>query len=131
MPLRRGTFGYCGGMDDLVMLRKSVSRVLVDFPVVFSYLYGSRATGTEREHSDVDIAVYFDAGVEPARRFEYVLRIGVVLERTLASPVDVLDLNGASLRIAGRVLSERVILTGFDSVERVRFETRLLPQYLD
>lgn len=49
----------------------------------------------------------------------------------LHRPVDVVDLAEANLRLAGRIITERVVVTGMDRSERVRFEVDLLPRYLE
>lgn len=58
---------------------------------VFAYLHGSRAWGTAREDSDVDIAAYFHGAAPQA--FKVLLPAGV----------DLLVLNRAPLELAGRV----------------------------
>jgi uncharacterized protein len=118
-------------VPDREQLRAIVGEVLADEPVVFSYLFGSRARDQQRGSSDVDIAVSFRPELSASERFDRTLQIGVALERVLQCRVDVVDLAEAPLRLAGRILTERVILTGYDSRERVRYETDLLPQYLD
>lgn len=46
-------------------------------------------------------------------------------------PVDLVDLDLAPFRLAGRIATERVVLTGHDEPERVSFETAIVPRYLD
>lgn len=116
---------------ELAALRRTVGEVLADHPVLFSYLFGSHARGEGTGDSDVDIAVLFAPDLTPSARFAHCLEIGGALERGLGRPVDVVDLAEAPLRLAGRILTERVILTGMDRAERVHYETDLLPRYLD
>ena len=79
----------------------------------------------------MDVAVRFADGLEKGDRFARRLRIGVELERELAREVDVIDLEDAPLRLAGRILTERIVVSGLASPERVRYETNLFPRYID
>lgn len=81
--------------------------------------------------SDVDVAVRFAPGTGAHERFERALRLGVELERALRRPVDVVDLDEAPLGLAGRILTERRVVTGLDSPERVHYETALYRPYID
>lgn len=118
-------------MDTIPQLRATVAPLLDDAGVRFSYLFGSRAGGRAHEESDVDIAVAFDASIPPEVRADRLLRLGVHLEGALQTPVDLVDLAVAPFRLAGRIVTERIVLTGHDEPDRVRFEEQTLPLYLD
>lgn len=45
--------------------------------------------------------------------------------------MDVIDLEDAPLRLAGRILTERIVVSGLASPERVHYETNLFPRYVD
>ena len=72
-----------------------------------------------RVASDVDVALHFGPGVAAGERFDRALRIGVELERALGRDVDLVDLEDAPLRLVGRILTERVVVTGLQRPERV------------
>lgn len=118
-------------MEDLPALVQRIGAVLTEHPVAFSYVFGSVARGDGGSASDVDVAVHFADGLEKGDRFARRLRIGVELERELAREVDVIDLEDAPLRLAGRILTERIVVSGLASPERVRYETNLFPRYID
>jgi predicted nucleotidyltransferase len=118
-------------MDTISGLRTTVTPLLDDAGVRFSYLFGSRAGGRATEESDVDIAVAFDPSTTPEARADRLLRLGVRLERALQTPVDLVDLADAPLRLAGRIVTERIVLTGHDEPDRVSFEEQVLPRYFD
>lgn len=118
-------------MDDIEELRHAVGKLFADAGVVFSYLFGSRALGRATRQSDTDIAVRFGPTIARAERQDRLLRLGAALEQALQGPVDLVDLAEAPLRLAGRIATERIILTGHDEPERVRFETEIVPRYLD
>jgi uncharacterized protein len=112
-------------------LRHDIAEVVGSYPVVFSYVFGSIARGEERADSDVDVAVHFEPGLDASQRFHLCLRLGVDLEAALRREVDVIDLEEAPLRLAGRILTERVVVTGLDRPERVRYETSIYRPYVD
>jgi uncharacterized protein len=120
---------YGDPVDDDVLRR--VAEVVSDHPVAFSYVFGSVARGDDRANSDVDVAVHFELGMGASDRFQACLRLGGELEVALARPVDVVDLEEADLRFAGRILTERVVVTGRERVERVRWETAIYRPYVD
>jgi predicted nucleotidyltransferase len=85
----------------------------------FAYLHGSRAAGTQRAGSDIDIAAYFGGQVpEP---FEILLPPGV----------DLLVLDHAPLELAGRVAAGGRLLFEADPVARVRWEATTRKIYFD
>ncbi len=85
----------------------------------FAYLHGSRAAGTQRPGSDIDIAAYF--GDRPPQSFEILLPPGV----------DLLVLDRAPLELAGRVAVGGKLLFDADPVARVRWEARTRKIYFD
>lgn len=98
---------------------------------MFAYLFGSRARGDERPDSDVDVAIYLDERLDADERFRLHLRIGADLERAVGGQVDLIVLNDAPLRLAGRIITERSTVLGHDEPRRVRYEVDLFPQYVD
>lgn len=112
-------------------LQRTLASVLAEHPIGFSYLFGSVARGEDRDGSDVDVAVHFHPGMPADERLDATLRLGGELERRLRREVDVVDLEDAPLRLQGRILTERIILTGHQSAVRVRFETEVFPRYID
>jgi uncharacterized protein len=116
-------------MDDELPFR--IAEIVARHPVAFSYLFGSVARGEDRPESDVDVAVHFEPGMDAATRFDRALRLGGELEVALKRAVDVVDLEEAPLRLAGRILTERVVVTGHQRVDRVRWETAIYRPYVD
>jgi len=110
---------------------EDLAAVIAGYPVVFAYLFGSVARELDRPDSDVDVAVYFEPDLDAGERFKQALRLGVDLERALGREVDVVDLGDAPLRLAGRILTERVVIVGMERPERVRYETELFRRYID
>lgn len=85
----------------------------------FALIHGSRAAGTHRADSDVDIAAWWP-GTPPAG-FEVELPVGV----------DLLVLNTAPLEIAGRVAVTGQLLYDDDPPARVRWVATTRKIYFD
>lgn len=85
----------------------------------FAFLHGSRAAGTARAGSDVDVAAHF-GGRDPE-------------PWTVDVPprVDLAVLDSASLELAGRVALHGVLLFDDDPPARVEWQARLRLMYLD
>lgn len=119
-------------MDVVERLREAARRELIDAPVVLAYLFGSVATGRPRRGSDVDVAVLLDPSV-PAERF---LDLSLEIARRLSTAsgvanIEVVVLNDAPLPLRGRAVRERVVLYSRDEPLRVRFEGKVLKEFLD
>jgi predicted nucleotidyltransferase len=85
----------------------------------FAYLFGSRAAGSYRPESDIDIAAYF--GDQPPNSFEVLVPPGV----------DLMVLDRAPLELAGRVATGGKLLFDDDPVVRVRWEATTRKIYFD
>lgn len=90
------------------MIRDAVGR-LRDAGARFAFLHGSRATGTARPTSDVDLAAWWDG--DAPQSFEVDLPLGV----------DLLVLNRAPLELAGRVAMAGRLVLDDDPAARVRW----------
>ena len=85
----------------------------------FAFLHGSRARGTARPHSDMDVAAWWPDAAPPS--FDVLLPTGV----------DLLVLNNAPLELAGRVALEGVVLFDDDPAERVHWLAQTRKIYFD
>ncbi|HEY4005056.1 MAG TPA: nucleotidyltransferase domain-containing protein [Pseudonocardia sp.] len=85
----------------------------------FALLHGSRASGSHRPTSDIDVAAWWPADA-PAS-FEILLPPGV----------DLLVLNGAPLELAGRIALHGVVLFDDDPPARVRWVATTRKIYAD
>lgn len=106
-------------VDDVDGRIAAAVTALRDQGAVFAYLHGSRATGTARSDSDVDIAAYFDS--QPPEAFQVLL----------PPDIDLLVLNGAPLELAGRVALDGKLLFERDAGARVRWEATTRKIYFD
>lgn len=97
--------------------------------VTFAYLFGSRAAGTARPSSDVDVAVFLKDGVDLIE--EKLSIIGCLTQRLQTDAVDVVILNTAPISLVGRILSKREVIIDREPYRRHSFESLALRQYMD
>lgn len=100
--------------------------------VVAAMLIGSQARGTAGPLSDIDVAVWHDADLEPRQRLDLQLRLAREACRAVGTnEVDVVMLNRAPPLLQHRAIRDAVRLVERDHDERVRLETRAILDYLD
>lgn len=85
---------------------------------VFAFVHGSRAAGTHRTTSDLDVAAWFDRSVDAW---------GV----TVPPGVDLMVLDGAGLELAGRVAQRGILILDDDPPTRVAWQAETTKRYLD
>lgn len=124
---------YHSVMDDkeINQIREAAYRVLGATPVVFAYLYGSRAVGNERPDSDLDVAVYFDDSVPEDHYLDQSLTIASLLAEAGLSGAEVVVLNSAPLALIGRIIKQRKVIYSRDEPVRVTFESLKFREFLD
>lgn len=92
-------------------------------------LFGSRARGTERADSDVDVAIELTAG---ARRDAGALGgLAARLESAVGRPVGVVLLDEAPAPLAYRIFRDGRLLLERDHATFVRRKARAILDYLD
>lgn len=101
--------------------------------ILFAFLFGSYAKGTQDDKSDIDIAVYLKDESILERVPLYPSRLAIKIEKVLdkKKTVDVRILNGSTLRFRSQVLRFGKLLHSKDEKKRIEFETSSLLQYYD
>ena len=119
-------------MDGIIeRLRRAASAVLPDQPIAVAYLFGSHARGEARPDSDVDVALLMP-GASPDEQFSALLRVGSQLSGASGLPdVDVVVLDDAPLRLAGRVIQDGTVIFSTHEVVRAEFESRVFLEFVD
>ena len=111
---------------------KLAARLEGDERVAAAYLFGSTARSQATPLSDVDVAVVVSPSVEPGERGplqrQLLARLGAELD---GREVDVRFLDELPTAIAGRVVSEGVLVLDQLPVERVRAEVKARMLYHD
>lgn len=97
--------------------------------IVFAYLFGGAGKERLDPLSDVDVAVYLDAGVEPGEAGLEV--VGAATRHLGTDEVDVVILNTAPIALVGRILQSRRVILERDPQRRHRFESLALRHFLD
>lgn len=121
------------GVADARSFERRLGEVLGRFSeVAAAWLFGSRARGTAREGSDVDVAVLLNAGVDPSDP-SLLGAIALAAEEAAGAPVDLvaLDLASQGPVFCHKVLAEGVRVVDHDRARRVDFESEVSSRYLD
>jgi len=84
---------------------RELQPLFIKFPAVLSaYVFGSMVQGLAQSHSDIDIAVRIDKNLTAEQSFDIRLQLIDEIERCLASKIDVVILNKASLKLIHQVI---------------------------
>ena len=109
-----------------------LSSLFAGEPVVIAYLFGSQARGEAGPLSDVDVAVLLEDGLSAEEMLALRLRLMEAIGRALGvERVDVVALNDAPYLLQHRVIRDGRVLLARDELARVRYEFRVLRDYLD
>lgn len=115
---------------DIKRLSKAATLAFENSPVIFAYLYGSRARGKFHAGSDIDIAVYYDE--KKSCRISKELELALIIEKeTGYSPIDLRSLNSRPLSFRGNVIKEGIIIYSCNEIKRIRFERETMHEYLE
>lgn len=99
--------------------------------VAAAYLFGSYARGTERQGSDIDIAVLFYNLEEKLVRFDRRLEMIMDLERIVGKKVDLVDIEEAPVLLRHHILKEGILLVDKEPRYRISFEVKSRRTYFD
>jgi len=113
-------------------IEEGVRRALEAAPagVVAAYLYGSRARGTDRPESDLDLAILLDR-TPPATLRTVARQVEDAVERALRITTQVVTLNTSAPDLTHRVLRDGIVVLDRDRPARLRFEVRARNEYFD
>jgi uncharacterized protein len=112
--------------------RARLAKALDREGVVAAMLIGSQARGNPGPLSDVDIAYWHEAKLDPEARLKLRLDLlGAAIDVLGTDQVDMVPLNEAPPLLRHRAIRDRVLLVERDRDERVRLETKAVLDYLD
>ena len=95
------------------------------------YVFGSTVKGKNRGDSDLDLAVLFEPGPDPLRRFDAKLQMTLELEDLLKTKVDVVDLRSADLFFIHQVMLHKLLVFDKKTNDRVAFEVKSRREFFD
>ena len=114
---------------ELVQLTGLIQGVVGDFPEIhLVYLFGSQATGTADERSDVDLAILCERenDQEIRARFQHAVCLALRTDR-----VDVVLLNRAPIELAYNVIAARCLVFSTSRALQIEYESDVLSRYGD
>ena len=94
-----------------------------------AYLFGSRARGTQRPGSDVDVGIWLRK--TPVTLDEYPLELAGALEQKLGQGVDLVVMNGAPSDLVHRILRDGILVLEKDRAARIAFEMQARSDFFD
>jgi predicted nucleotidyltransferase len=98
------------------------------------YLFGSCATGTQSDTSDVDLGFLFREEhyrADPLDAFEDACLIAAKIGDRLGRKTDVVVLNGASLELCFEIITTGTCLYQTDEDERLLYEAKIMGLWFD
>jgi len=111
---------------------QKLAAVAARFPEVdVLYLFGSRAKGSARAGSDVDLAVLLGEQTDRERYFDLKRRLAAEFSAVAGDSVDVLILNETPLHVTYEAVAPRMILYEHDAAHWVEFEVQAVSRYFD
>jgi predicted nucleotidyltransferase len=115
-------------LDPLQQLKQITPEIIARFPFIqVLYLFGSHASGTAGEKSDIDIAVFTDGREPPTMDLE----LGAFLHQTLKQSVDVVIMQKVSPILQHEVLRNKIRIFEKEAGKRAFLENQSLRAYLD
>lgn len=107
---------------------EGIRAYLAEADVNFAVLFGSSASDTTHESSDVDVAVRFPAEMTPKERFRRRNRIDAELQAYADRFVDVSDIEDLPLPVVRRALRDGIRLVG-DQQDIDAYRERIEAEY--
>ena len=90
---------------------ESITDILKKYPIIFAYLFGSRAKGESNRLSDIDLAALIDRKTSRSERFDIRLRLINDLSAIAGTKVDLIVMNDIPVQLAYEVIKHgKVIL---------------------
>ena len=116
-------------MKDNILIR--IGEVLANLGVDYGYVFGSFITSDDFQ--DVDVAISISEKLSPYETFKYSMKIARELEQNIEPRLefDVKILNAAPVSFQYEVISKGRSVFCRDEVKRIRYEKRIIGEYLD
>lgn len=113
-------------------VRAALAAVAAGVPeLAAAYAYGSRVTGADSAHSDLDLALVLSAGSKPGPLLAETVAVRLAERLDFGVEVDAHLVDHLPLPVLGRVVTEGVLVFDRDPSRRVEFETATRRLYFD
>ncbi len=111
---------------------KIAEEVFRDTQVLFAYLYGSYAVDQAHPFSDLDIAIYVP-GLSQREKLDLEMTLALEIDKKLkhGPESDVRIMNSLPLAVAGKIVTEGILIYCRDDEARVDYETSTRSAYFD
>ncbi len=105
---------------------------LEKYPILFAYLYGSYVIEQIHPFSDLDIAVY-TTPLSIRGKLDLEMALSLKIDQILHSEIssDIRIMNDMPLTIAGKIITDGVLIFSKDEKARVDYETKVRCAYFD
>ena len=115
------------------VLKDNAPAIFKNYPVLFSYLFGSYAKGDVHPFSDIDIGIYLKENSLARKALDIELSLSLDFDAILGNKfnVDVRSINNMPLIMKGNIVSEGILLYSRNDPFRVEFETNVRKVYFD
>lgn len=113
--------------------KKAVGYFSLKPEVKVSYIFGSRAKGSEGSLSDIDIAILIDEEKAP-KDAPYGYKANIITDLMgvfKTGKIDLVILNESPLFLSFRVIHDGIVLYSADENKRIDFEVKIMSRYFD
>lgn len=102
--------------------------ILINYEyIIFAYIFGSYAKESERENSDIDVAIYLKNHIDT---YEY-LNMKMELSEALKREVDLIILNDSSPLLKYEIYKNNILLFNHNKALENRYKVKTLFEYND
>ncbi|MBI5346703.1 MAG: nucleotidyltransferase domain-containing protein [Chlamydiae bacterium] len=108
-------------------LKIAIKLITQEFKVYAIYLFGSFASNTQRQDSDLDLAILSDEKIDKIKLWELAQKIAVKIQRD----VDLIDLKNASTVFQFQIFNEGKLIFCTDQIKLDFFINTTDALYLD
>jgi len=114
------------------LLKDKAQKILKNYPVLFSYLYGSYARGDVHPFSDIDVGIYLE-NIPTKKALDIELSLALDIDEALGhiSNVDVRSITDMPLMMKGNIVTEGILIYSIDEPLRVEFEVNIRKRFFD
>ena len=107
-------------------------KIFESHPEVLSvYIFGSAAMGLLRKDSDIDIAARLKEDFPPHDTNDLRLKLHDILEHVFQRKVDVVVMNGASLKMVHQIYTNGLLVYAVDLSNELEFRIQKQKEYFD